>query len=241
MKKPNILIIEDNAITRKMLRVTLETTEDYTVIEAQNGKEGLAMAKKHKPDLILQDLILGDINGYELNKRLRSLPDLADIPIVALSGFLTNLSEQQSQQGFTTFLLKPIEPSQLVEIIKAHLPLSKPSVLLTGKGQQILLADDNPLQLKLLSLHLQNAGFQVTTAVDGGIALEKAKTIIPDAIISDILMPNLDGFGLCLAIRQESKLNTIPVILLTSHYLEDADIDLAHKVGATRYMTRTPD
>jgi len=241
MKKPTILIIEDNYITRKMLRITLESTKNYTVIEAQNGSEGLKMAKTHKPSLILQDLFLGDMNGFELNKKLRVLPDIKDIPILALSGFLMDLKEQSTQSGFTAFLLKPIEPSQLIEVINVHLPLSVHSTSLMGKGRQILIADDNSIQLKLLSMQLQNAGFQITTATDGVVALAKAKAKPPDAIISDILMPNLDGFGLCLAIRQEPKLSAIPVILLTSHYLEDADVDLAHKVGATRYLTRTPD
>jgi diguanylate cyclase (GGDEF)-like protein/PAS domain S-box-containing protein len=242
MKKPIILIIEDHPITRKMLKVTLETTQNYDVIEANTGSKGLVMAQMYKPDLILQDIVLGGgMNGFELNKKLRALPHIKHIPILALSGFLVDSNEQPSQHGFTAFLLKPIEPSQLIDVIKVHLPLLEPSTLSIGEGQHILIADDNPIQLKLLSMQLKNAGFKVTTATDGEMALKEAKAKSPDAIISDILMPKLDGFGLCLAIRKEPKLNTIPVILLTSHYLEDADVDLAHKVGATRYITRTPD
>lgn len=241
MKKPIILIIEDNAITRKMLKITLETTKLYTIFEAKNGADGLQLAKNHKPDLILQDLILGDMDGFELNKQLRALPDIKDIPILALSGFLTNLDDQQHYPGFTTFLLKPIEPSKLLDIIKIHLPLATPAEASIGKGRTVLIADDNPLQLKLLSMQLQNVGYQIITATDGAVAFDIAKTNPPDAVISDILMPNLDGFGLCLAIRQEPKLKDVIVILLTAHYLEDADVELANKVGATKYMTRTPD
>lgn len=241
MKKPIVLIIEDNSITRKMLRLTLETMKDYRIIEAENGAEGLKMAKKSSPDLILQDLFLGDINGFELIKSLRALPALTDIPILALSGFLEVLHEHPDQHGFTASLLKPIDPSLLIDIIKMHLPLTVHSNISIGKGRRILIADDNPIQLKLLGVQLKNAGFQITTATDGALALKQAKAQPPDAIISDILMPNLDGFGLCLAARKEPKLSIIPILLLTSHYLEDADIALAHKVGATRYMTRTPD
>ncbi|HUX79909.1 MAG TPA: diguanylate cyclase [Alphaproteobacteria bacterium] len=241
MKKQVVLIIEDNPATRKMLRTTLATTKNYTVIEARNGSEGLKMAKTNKPSLIFQGLFLRDMNGFDLNKKLRALPEIQDIPILALTGFLTGLNEQQNQHGFTAFLMKPIEPSLLIETIKVHLPLSVPSTSSIGEGRQILIADDDPIQLKLLGMQLQNAGFQVTTATDGQVALDKAKVTPPDAIVSDILMPTLDGFGLCLAVRQEPKLSNIPVILLTAHYLEDADVDLAHKVGATHYMTRTPD
>lgn len=199
------------------------------------------MQKNTAPDLILQDLFLGDINGFKLIKQLRALPALKDIPILALSGFLDTLDENPNQKGFTASILKPVEPSILIDIIKMHLPLKVRSNLSIGKGRRILIADDNAIQLKLLNMHLQNAGFQIITATDGKVALQQAKDQPPDAIISDILMPRLDGFGLCLAARQEPKLKTIPILLLTSHYLEDADIDLAHKVGASRYMTRTPD
>ena len=205
MKKPTILIIEDNSITRKMLRVSLEETKIYTVIEAKSGSEGIKMAKMHKPNLILQDLFLDDMNGFELNKRLRRLPDSKDIPILALSGFLLTSNEQQSHPGFTAFLLKPIEPSQFTEVIKIYLPFLNLPTLSLGKGRTVLIADDNSIQLKLLSMQLQNVGFQVTTAADGATALDKAKTAPPDAIISDILMPNLDGFELCLAARQGAK------------------------------------
>lgn len=241
MKKPTILIIEDNMATREMLKTTLEMTQNYIVLEARNGLEGLEKAVTDNPDLILQDLFLRDMDGSELNNKLRLLPGLKEIPILALSGFLTGLNEEQNQRGFTASLLKPVEPLQLLEMIKVYLPLYTPSPLSKGKAQQILIADDNGIQLKLLAMQLQNAGFQITTASDGALALEQAKVNPPDGIVSDILMPNLDGFGLCLAVRQDPNLSRIPVILLTSHYLEDADIDLAHKVGATHYMTRTPD
>ncbi|MBA3813487.1 MAG: EAL domain-containing protein [Alphaproteobacteria bacterium] len=241
MNNPIILIIEDNKLTRKMLRITLESTKNYTVLTAQNGAEGLAMAEKYKPNLILLDLFLGDMNGVDINKKLRAMPDIKDIPIIALSGFLTGLNEQKNNLDFTAFLLKPIQPSLLIEIIKTHLLLAKDLDSLSGEGHQILIADDNAIQLKLLGMQLKNAGFQITTADDGLIALDKAKEKPPDAIISDILMPNLDGFGLCLAVRKDPKLSAIPVILLSSHYLEEADVELAHKVGANRYLTRTPD
>jgi CheY-like chemotaxis protein len=63
-KKPIILILEDNNITRKTLRTTLETVQDYRIIEAENRVEGLKMASLHQPDLILQNLFVGDMNGF---------------------------------------------------------------------------------------------------------------------------------------------------------------------------------
>lgn len=240
-EKPKILIIEDNYISRNFLKKVLET-ENYYVIDAENGTKALDSATKQSFDLIIQDLILPDMDGFELNKKIRMLPGKEKIPIFAISGFLNQFDkEEKSASGFTQFLLKPIEASYLLDLIKVHLPLATTFNMLIGKGKHILIADDNPIQLKLFSMQLRNLGFEVTTALDGIIALQEAKIRKPDAIISDILMPNLDGYGLCIEIKRDPKLSDIPVMLLTSHYVEDEDLALANKVGASSYLTRIPD
>ncbi len=80
--------------------------------------------KKQKFDLIIQDIFLPDMDGYALNKALRSFPEFQKIPIFALSGILSPTHEQEQHPGFTAFLLKPIEPSYLLDVVKAHLPIS---------------------------------------------------------------------------------------------------------------------
>jgi two-component system OmpR family response regulator len=76
-----VLVIEDNPTTRKIVRLTLGN-EGFTVVEADNGAEALALASKTAPDLILQDLLLPDMDGFELVSRLRGLPELAGVPII---------------------------------------------------------------------------------------------------------------------------------------------------------------
>ena len=237
---PKVLIVEDNPISCKVLRISLER-EHYTVVVAMNGASALQEVEKQQFDLIIQDLFLPDMDGFILNKKLRELPGGQNIPIFALSGFLSHPNITSEHSGFTTFLLKPIDSSFLMDVVKAYLPISKSSDSLVGKGKHVLIADDNVIQLKLFNMQLKNAGFKVTTALDGIIALKEVRLNPPDIIVSDILMPNMDGFNLCLEIKRDPKLNAIPVILLTSHYLEDEDLALAKNVGASCYLTRTPD
>src|ERR1700704_5755232 len=117
-----ILVVEDNPTTRKMLRVAL-ATEGYGVIEAGDGRAALAAAEKTLPELVLQDLILPDMDGLELLRRLRALTGGKELPILALSGFLSRLEEAQAdEEGFTALLVKPIEPSRLIEGIRVYLP-----------------------------------------------------------------------------------------------------------------------
>src|SRR5712692_4330268 len=126
MSSPTILIIEDNPITRKMVRVTLQS-EGYTVFEAGDGQSALELIAAHPPDMVLQDLLLPDIDGFDLFQRLRALPEGAEIPILAFSGFLPGMEQARSAQvGFTDYLFKPVEPSRLLETIRVYLQPTHP-------------------------------------------------------------------------------------------------------------------
>ncbi|MCX7115138.1 MAG: EAL domain-containing protein [Gammaproteobacteria bacterium] len=124
MSVPMILIIEDNPVSSKALRLTLES-EHYTVVEAADAASALKKASTQFFDLIIQNLILHDMDWLTLNQKLRALPHVQLIPIFALSGFLVELDPQSKLTGFTIFLLKPIEPSYLLDLVKVHLAVSR--------------------------------------------------------------------------------------------------------------------
>src|SRR3989338_2205485 len=179
-----ILIIEGNAATRKMLRHTLEN-ENYQVLDAADGAAAVKILDRFKPDLILQDLLLPDIDGIELNQQIRKHVNGRDIPILAVSGFLSRMNETEAAyDGFTSFIVKPIAPTHLLYVIKTFLPVFTLNQNI-GKGKHVLIADDDPTQLKFLGFHLEKSGFEVSTAADGQTALQQALANPPDAIISD--------------------------------------------------------
>ncbi|MGH7852825.1 MAG: response regulator, partial [Candidatus Binatia bacterium] len=236
-----VLVVEDNPISRKLTRVALEA-DGFTVVEAQDGQSAVASVGRDLPDLILQDILLPDIDGFDLVGRLHGLPGAEKIPILALTGLIAKGDEAKlPQANFADYLFKPVEPSFLVSTVRAHLAASKTSVSMPGHGRVVLAVDDDPKQLKLLATYLANLGFGVTTANDGAEALAKAETTFPDAVMSDVLMPRLDGFELCLAIRKHERLNKIPVVLLTNNYGDAADKQLAADIGANALVMRTPD
>ena len=236
-----ILVVEDNPISRKLTRVALEA-DGFCVAEAQDGRSAMASVGRELPDLILQDILLPDINGFDLIGRLHGVPGAEKIPILALTGLITKSDEAKlPQANFADYLFKPVESSFLISTVRAHLAASKTSADMPGEGRVVLAVDDDPKQLKLLATYLANLGFGVTTANDGAEALAKAGTTFPDAIMSDILMPRLDGFELCLAIRKHQRLSKIPVVLLSNNYDDAADKQLAADVGANALVIRTPD
>jgi len=105
----------------------------------------------------------------------------------------------------------------------------------------LLLVDDDPHQLKLMKLILEDHGYAVHTARDGQEALEVIPLNPPDGVISDVLMPRLDGYQLCHSLRQDIHFSHLPIVLLSSAYTEPEDIELAKTFGANALLTRTSD
>lgn len=237
-RPPRILVVEDNPITRKSVRAALQA-EGYRVVEAEDGRSAVAKMKADAPDLVLLDLLLPDIHGADLIVRLRALPGGADVPILAFSGFVSKMEEARiAGAGFTDFLLKPIEPSRLVRTVANFLAHRATTTLSVGAGRRLLLADDDPVQLKLLRLQFERAGFKIDIAHDGAEALAAAKRNPPDVIVTDVLMPYLDGFNLCLAVRADARLRNVPLVMVSANYLEEDDQRIAARIGASAYLYR---
>ena len=240
MDAPTILVIEDNPVTRKMLRVTLES-ENFRVLEAGDGRTALALLDVHRPDLVLQDLILPDMDGLELVQRLRSRAPGAALPILALSGFLSRLEESRTTEaGFSALLVKPIEPPALIEAISAYLPNARRPRSPANAPHQIMVVDDDAVQLKLTRVQLTNLGFSAMAAGSVPEALRLARRSPPHLILSDVFMPGTDGFQLCMEVRQDPALAAVPVVLVSAYYGTREDHDLARRVGATALVMRTP-
>jgi two-component system cell cycle sensor histidine kinase/response regulator CckA len=105
---------------------------------------------------------------------------------------------------------------------------------------RILLVDDDRIQLKLSRAYLEDAGFAVVSTDSAQAAIALAREAPPDLIMSDVLMGEIDGFGLCRKLAEEPTLAAIPVVLVSAHYGGDGDRDLAKKVGAAMLVERTP-
>jgi two-component system alkaline phosphatase synthesis response regulator PhoP len=104
----------------------------------------------------------------------------------------------------------------------------------------VLVVDDDATQAKLVAFRLSRLGFETLAASDGLEALRVARSSPPDAIVSDIMMPALDGFGLCAAVRRDPALSTIPLVLMTNSYVDEPDRQLARSAGADEFVIRTP-
>ncbi|HEY4178233.1 MAG TPA: response regulator [Kofleriaceae bacterium] len=241
MSQHTIMVVDDNSVTRRMVKNAL-VRSGHNVIEAADGATARRLMRSERPRVVLQDLMLPDADGFELVGELRELAGGTEVSILAFSGFVSELDEARvSTVGFDDIIAKPIAPSRLVPIIEAHLPVPVPSTGRFGTGRRVIIADDDPMQLKLATFRLARLGFDVEAVPDGRAALEAVKRHLPDALVSDVMMPEMDGFALAMAVRQDPKLRQLPVLLVTSSYVEPADRDLAKRAGANDLLPRTPE
>jgi CheY-like chemotaxis protein len=110
-----VLIAEDNAVNRELLRELLES-RDYEVTEACDGQEALRMIERSRPDILLLDVGMPVLNGYELVRKIRSDPSLATLPVLAVTAYAMHGDRENIlQSGFDGYLSKPINPRSLVE------------------------------------------------------------------------------------------------------------------------------
>ncbi len=241
MSGARVLVVEDNRITRKMFRVALES-QGWAVLEAEDGAAALAAfeAAPGPPDVVVTDLTLPDVDGATLLARLRRAPGGAAVPVLAVSGFLGKLEDARALAlDFVDLLFKPVDPSRLVAAVRAQLETSARDG--PGRGRRVVLADDDPIQRRLLAVQLERLGFVVEPVEGGAEALARARAAPPDAIVSDVLMPGVDGFRLCLQVRREPALARLPVVLVSIAFTEEADRELARRVGANALVPRTPE
>jgi len=235
-----ILTIEDNLITRKMLGLALKS-EGYHVLQASDGKSALQMFEASTPDLVLTDLLLPDMNGLNILKKIRALPKGANVPVIALTGFVSRDEEANALlSSFDCLLVKPIDPFELLQAIRSYLQ-GRARYKHDDDHFRILAVDDNAIQLKLCRIALEHQGFKVDTAQNALDGLEKARERRPELIISDVLMPEIDGFNFCRLVRNDSSLVEVPIILISSNYLEEEDRQLAKSFGASDLVVRTAD
>jgi two-component system cell cycle response regulator DivK len=117
-----ILVIEDTEDNRQIIRDLLSSV-GYELIEAVDGLAGVALAQKERPDLILMDIQLPEIDGYEATRRIRAIPELAKVPIIAVTSYALSGDEAKTREaGCDGYVAKPFSPRQLLAKVRELLP-----------------------------------------------------------------------------------------------------------------------
>jgi len=206
-----VLVVEDDPVTRRVLGAALRA-RGWTVDAAATVAEALAVARATPPTGAVLDLRLPDGHGVELGGALRSLPGLADLPLVAMSGVTGTLDDAvRNIDLFATCFLKPIDPTSLAESLET---LVTPGAVANPDGPVVVLAEDEPLMRRLLALRLERAGYRVHACADGHEALTAVVEHEPDIVVADLHMRRMGGLALSAALRRRRP--GLPLVLVSS-------------------------
>ena len=204
---PKILIIEDELHIAQLFRHQLEM-DGYTVSIVTRGAEALAKAQYERPDLISLDVMLPDINGFEVLRQLKTDPETKDIPVIITS--IVADQEKGFALGATDYITKPLDKLQLLTSVRRILAQQD-----NQTRPSILVVEDDPDIRQSLSLALSIRGFSVTEAQDGADALAAVAAQAPHLILLDLMMPRLDGWTVIRKLKENPQTASIPVIVLT--------------------------
>jgi signal transduction histidine kinase/CheY-like chemotaxis protein len=200
-----VLVIDDDATARELIAAHL-VANGFAVETAANGVEGLKKARELKPVAITLDILMPDIDGWTVLAALKGDPELADIRVV----IVTIVDEQRRgiALGAAGYLTKPIDRKRLVEILSRHRSADGPS--------EVLVVEDDEEHRQLVRAILGAQGWVVREAANGRLALDALAAKLPDILLLDLMMPEMDGFQLVTALQANPAWRDIPVVVVTA-------------------------
>jgi len=172
--KKTVLVVDDDSSIRELLRQELEA-EGYGVREAKDGREALAQVKREKPDLIVLDVMMPELSGFDVAAVLRNDPETLSIPIVILS--VMQDKQRGYRLGVDRYFTKPTDTKVLLDEIGALLAQG-------ATKKKVLVVDEDAATVKTLIDALQSQGYSVTAAYNGAEGIEKAVADQPDMVIA---------------------------------------------------------
>jgi two-component system cell cycle response regulator len=245
-----ILIIEDNEHNRELMIYLLQEY-GYVPLVAKDGEAGLAAVRRERPDLVVCDIQLPKLDGFEIAQAMKADSKLRNIPIIAVTALaMTGDREKGLAAGFDGYIYKPIESKSFVAQVESFLglpPGARPAEALasptfkSAKKALVLAVDDLPANAKLVESLLEPFGYSVITTSGMTDAMALARQHRPDLIISDVQMHEGSGYELCEALKTDHRLREIPVILITSTFCDELSRKKGLALGAVRYLFRPID
>ncbi|HMH00541.1 MAG TPA: response regulator [Terriglobales bacterium] len=215
--KPLILVVDDELSARELLASYLEPM-GYRTAMASAGAEALVKARELHPDAITLDIQMPGRSAFETIFELKNTPATADIPVIVVS--VVDQKRMGLALGAVEYLVKPVNKDIFLEAIHKHVHPGR------GAAKNILLVDDDPKTLDLVSNILRSAGYIPHAVASGKVALQRLSEVHMDAILLDLVMPEMDGFEVLRRIKEQPTLGNIPVLVLTGKDLTEAEIAL---------------
>ncbi len=214
--RPLVLLVEDNPQAAEILARHLDGG-GFRIETARTGIEAVAMARNLKPVAITLDILLPEIDGWEVLTRLKADEVTRNIPVVVVT-VIDNPTLGRAL-GALDYFVKPVDGAALLSRLGEYTFTTK----VATESIRVLVVDDEPSNLDLLVALLEPAGFTVLKATGGKEGIAAAKSEIPNLVLLDLMMPGVTGFDVVEALRGDDATRSIPIMVLTAKTLTAED------------------
>lgn len=255
-EKKTILVIEDEPFLGDVLCEKLQA-EGYEAILISDGAQGLKEMAERKPDLVLLDIVLPTMNGYEVLEARKNNPSIASIPVIIISnsGQPVEMSRTRSLGVVDTIIKAQMDPDDVLAKVRGYFKADD-AIQIAGpeaaeaaqagaaakgggrlKGYTVMWVEDDMFLNDIVGVKLAFEGGRALHAKDGPQALEFLKSEIPDVIMLDLLLPGMSGFDLLRQIKANPSTKDIPVIVL-SNLGQSQDVEQVRALGGTKCLIK---
>ncbi|OAI20120.1 hypothetical protein A1359_03675 [Methylomonas lenta] len=211
---PLALVIEDSERAAELIRLQLEP-EGFEIVIAANAEAGLELLKTRQPSVIILDILLPDMDGWDLLSRIKQSDPATGVPVVIVS--IVADTEKGFSLGASAVLQKPVSRADLIDTLK-NLGLTR-----NNRSLKVLIVDDDPKAVELLSAYLLEPGYTVLRAHSGQEGITLARRELPDLLVLDLMMPEVNGFDVVEALKNNPDTAMIPIVVMTAKLLTDQD------------------
>ncbi len=239
-----ILIVEDDEFLGDVLAQKLRGYL-FEVVVTRDGADGLKKILEWKPDLVLLDIILPTMNGYEILEAKAKDATIKNIPVIVISnsGQPVELNRILAL-GVKDYIVKAqFDPNEVVAKVKVELgrekaehsngAITEPAL----EGRKVMWVEDDKFLSDIISRKLSGEKCVLIHSAEGEGALKLAEKEKPDIILLDILLPGIDGFEILTRLKANASTKNIPVILL-SNLGQQSDVDKGEKLGAEKFLIK---
>jgi PAS domain S-box-containing protein len=220
------LVVEDDYKSAQLIRLQLEA-EGFHVLHAASAEDAMVLARQQALALITLDIMLPNMDGWELLKHLKQVPELRRIPVVIIS--IVADRNEGFALGAAAVIEKPISRQALYDSLLdlGLFPVS------AGRTLKVLVVDDDPKALELFALRADGLASTVLRAHGGSEAIAVARAELPDLIVLDLMMPDLSGFDVVSALNDRPETSRIPILVVTAKEVTREDRAKLHGSVAT--------
>jgi CheY-like chemotaxis protein len=185
--------------------------EGFRVLTATEGVDGLRLAREAHPHVITLDVLMPGMDGWSVLRELKADPKLATIPVIMIT-----MADDRSMGyalGASDYLTKPIDRERLAASVQRYR---------VGEHSVLVVEDDDDTR-EMMARTLTGDGWTVRQAGNGRLALESVREVVPDLILLDLMMPEMDGFEFIAHLRETESWRRIPVVVLTARDMTPDD------------------